>query len=273
MAKNENLKIGIVGLGTVGSVLKHVLGFYYEVVGYDIVGKYDFGEILNTDIAFICVQTNIGTDGRLDCSHVTEVLNRLSDSNYLGVVVVRSTLSVGYMEFATKAFNGLHLVYSPEFLRERSRMQWTVCPDRIVISGSEEDIKSVLKCFEWVEDAEVLVMDHRSAEIAKLANNAFIATKVSFTNEMAAICRKLGGNSDSVMGVISTDRRVKSNEHLRPSMGAYGGKCLPKDVLELITAAENPPLLSAVHQVNEATKNNAIIDDPKQSSSKMRSGL
>jgi UDPglucose 6-dehydrogenase len=249
-------KVAVIGLGSVGGALKHTLEFFYKVVGYDINGNYEWKGILDSDILFICVQTNTGDDGRLDCSHVTEVLSRLSEDSYKGIVVIRSTLRIGYMEFATKTFQNLHLVYSPEFIRERSRLQWSVCPDRIVMSGSREDVDRALKYFGWAEEAEVLVMDYRSAEIGKLANNAYIATKVSFTNEMEMICRKLGGDAESVMDIVTTDRRVRTKEHHRPFLGPYEGKCVPKDTLELITAAENPILLSAVHKVNEVVKNN-----------------
>lgn len=252
--KKDHLKVGIVGLGYVGGALKHALDFFFEVSGYDIKGKYDWTKILASDIVFVCVPTDGGKDGRLDCSQVTNVLEKLRKDDYTGIVVIRSTLRVGYMEFATKSFPTLRLVYSPEFLRQRSRLQWTVNPDRIVMSGKEEDVKKALEFFRWAEEAEILVMDYRSAEIGKLANNAFIATKVSFTNEIQSICEKLGADPEKVMSVIMTDRRVRSKEHLRPYLGGYGGSCIPKDTMELITSAGNPVLLSAVNEVNKKAK-------------------
>ena len=97
-------------------------------------------------------------------------------------------------------------------------------------------------------------MDHRSAEVAKLAHNGFIATKVSFTNEIENICEELNADPVSVMSVIWSDRRVKSKEHLRPHMGPYGGKCVPKDTRELMNASSRTVLLKAVEAVNQAKK-------------------
>lgn len=254
MRKNRK-KIGIVGLGKVGRAAKHVLEYWFDCVGYDIVGDYSWKSILETDCVMICVSTPSRKDGRLDCSNVDDVLSKLSEDKYSRLVIIKSTIAVGYMGRASKAYPQLRLVYMPEFLRERSNFQWFVNPDRLVISGSEKDCEEALSCFSWVEDAEVLIMDHCSAEIAKLAHNAFIATKVSFTNEIENICEKHGGDPEKVMSVIWADRRVRSKEHLKPGLGPYSGKCVPKDTEELINASpENTILLKAVSLVNEKAR-------------------
>lgn len=247
-------RVGVVGLGAVGGALKHTLDFYYDVSGYDVNGDYAWEDILRTEIVFVCVGTPEGEDERLDCRQVIAVLERLDGDEYPNPVVIRSTLRVGFMDQATARFPRLRLVYSPEFLRERSRLQWSVCPDRLVLGGREEDVRVVLRFFEWAEDAEVLVMDYRSAEIAKLVHNFFIATKVSFTNEVERIALDLGADPVAVMDVVAADRRVKSKDHLRPFRGPYGGKCVPKDTKELMHAAGDTILLRAVHQVNELVK-------------------
>ena len=253
-------KIGIIGLGSVGKANEHALGFYHTVLGYDIRGEYDWKSILETDMVLVCVDTPIGEDGRLNCSHVTEVLHKLHADAYQNPVVIRSTVRVGYMDNATKMFPDLHLVYMPEFLRERSRLQWAVCPDRLVFAGAKEDIIKVLEAFDWVEDAVIIEMDFKSAEVGKLAHNAFIATKVSFTNEIEDLCTKLGADPHDVMEVVTADRRIKSKEHLRPHFGPYEGKCVPKDTIELMNATEDAPLLRTVHEVNERVKKEEMND-------------
>jgi len=250
----RRMRVGIVGLGAVGSALKHALAFFHDCLGYDVNGDYRWDDILATDILFVCVGTPERAGDRLDCSQVTNVLGRLNEDGYPNPVVIRSTLRVGFMAGATARFPRLRLVYSPEFLRERSRFQWSVCPDRIVVSGRAEDVRETLHVFEWVEDAEILIMDHRSAEVAKLAHNAFIAVKVSFTNEIERIAQRLGADPCAVMDVITADRRVKSREHLQPFKGPYGGKCVPKDTRELIAAAGEAPLLRAAEEANERMK-------------------
>ena len=233
-------KIGVVGsMGTIGSVVKHVFSYFYSnVIGYDIKGEGSWQDIIDCDIIFICVPTP-EKDGRLDCSIVEKILNDLSDM-FNDIVVIKSTVRIGFMDEMQKKFPELRLVYMPEFLREKSAYQWFLNPDRIVIAGEKKNIEEVLEVFTWLEnDIPILVMDFRSAEIAKLAHNAFIAVKVSFTNEIELICRRFDANPEDVMRVIWEDRRIKNSAHLRPGMGPYGGKCVPKDTRELINAYGN----------------------------------
>lgn len=254
--KNEvKAQVGIIGLGAVGSAFAHAMSFFHPCVGYDITGKGSWNEILKAPMVFVCVQTPEGLDGRLDCSAVDDVLTRLTESQFQGICVIKSTVRVGYMDSAKARFPHLCLVYMPEFLREKSNFQWSVNPDRIVISGDETAVDEVLNLFTWIdgldETVPVLRMSFLDAEIGKLAHNAYIATKVSFTNEMERISREHGADPSNVMSVIHADRRIKSQEHLRPGLGAYGGKCVPKDTRELINASHNTPLLRAVESVNE----------------------
>ncbi len=255
MKKPKNQGIGIVGLGSVGAALKHTCDFYHQdVCGYDIRGNHNWTKILDCDIVFVCVPTPEDKNRRLDCSAVDNVLERLGNKGFRGIVAIKSTLRVGFMEQARLRYPGLRLVYCPEFLREKSRLQWTICPDRIVLAGSREDTEAILDVFTWAENAEILLMSDRSVEVAKLAHNAYIATKVSFTNEIERICNEIGANPEDVMDVVTADRRVISREHLRPYLGPYEGKCVPKDIRELIAASKSAILLKAVEKVNERTR-------------------
>ncbi len=252
MVLNANSKkVGVIGLGSVGKAVLKALEYFYTCIGFDIIGDYSWDTVVDTDIVFICVPTPEGLDGHLDCSEIDVVHERLVQSKYNGLVVIKSTVRVGYMEKAVKRFSQLRLVYMPEFLRERSSYVWFVNPDRIVVSGDVADVEQALSYFHWVEDAEILAMDYRSAEVGKLAHNAFIATKVSFTNEIESICNELGADPTDVLSVIWADRRVKSREHLKPFLGPYGGKCVPKDTRELLLSSSKSTLLKAVERVNE----------------------
>lgn len=243
--------LAVVGLGKVGSVLRTVLGHFYPVSGFDIQTDSHWEPVLQAAAVFVCVQTPGGGDGRLDCSHVTDVLERLSQDGYHGVVAVRSTVSVGYMDEVCRRFPGLRLVYFPEFLRERSRLSWATNPDRLVIAGPTDAVDLILGLFDWVEDApRMRLKTYRAAEIGKLAHNAYIATKVSFTNEIERISKEQGADPEEVMSVVSADRRVASREHLRPGLGPYEGSCVPKDTRELLSVAASPVLLAAVEEVN-----------------------
>ena len=245
-------RVGVVGLGAVGKTLAHILSWYHEVVPYDIKGVYDWKPILGTDLVLICVDTPQGADGRLNCQNVDNVLKRLEHGGFTGPIAIRSTLKVGYMNQAAAAHPELRLVYFPEFIRERSRLQWTVQPDRLVLAGDERDVRVVQSVFEWVEDTPTLRMSFLEAELGKLAHNAFIATKVSFTNEIERICEMYQVDPENVMRVVTADRRVVSQEHLRPNKGPYNGSCVPKDTHELLIAGGQAPLLSAVEGIRES---------------------
>jgi UDPglucose 6-dehydrogenase len=245
-------RVGVIGLGAVGKTLAHTLSWFHDVVPYDIKGSYDWERILSTDLALICVDTPLGSDGRLNCSNVNDVLNRLQKGGYARTIGIRSTVRVGFMTQAAVTHPKLRLVYFPEFIRERSRLQWTVCPDRLVLAGEERDVRVILSAFDWVEDAPTLRMSFLEAELGKLAHNAFIATKVSFTNEIERICQSYDADPEKVLQVVTVDRRVLSREHLRPNRGPYNGSCVPKDTHELMVAGGGAPLLAAVEQVKES---------------------
>jgi len=239
--------VGVIGLGAVGSAVYHGMSAHYPCIGYDIDDDHDWADILRTDIAMVCVPTPEAEDGRLDCSAVVDVLQRLVRDGYERPVVVKSTVRVGFMDEAAASFPHLRLVYMPEFLRERSRFTWFLNPDRLLLSGRTEDVDEVLSYFSWAKGATVIRTNHASAELGKLAHNGYIATKVTFTNEIEQIAKEVGADTAIVMAVVSADRRVRSDGHLRPGFGPYGGKCVPKDTAEL-TAVARPEarLLRAV---------------------------
>ncbi len=242
--------VGIIGLGSVGYAVIHGLSQYYSYAGYDLLNSFSWEPILETEIVFICVGTPMNEKGRLDCTNVEQVLERLHMDCYSGVVVVKSTISIGFMDSMAKKFPGLRLVYMPEFLREKNSFSWFVNPDRIVAAGQSDDVAEALSYFTWVKGAEIITTDFKSAEFAKLAHNTYIAAKVSFTNEMERNCRAVGANPMDVMKTVWTDRRVQCSSHLTPGLGPYGGKCVVKDMNEL-TNSTNSEFLSAVRTVND----------------------
>ncbi|WNY29261.1 hypothetical protein MmiEs2_14860 [Methanimicrococcus stummii] len=251
-------KLAVIGLGSVGKAVKHTFDFFYDTVdGYDIDGRGNWENVLHSDISFICVSTPESEDGHLDCSNVDNVLCRLSASGYSGICVIKSTVSVGFTDASTKKYSNLRIVYMPEFLREKSNFTWFVNPDRLVISGEIADMDKVIELFWWVDDVgesvPILKMKNIEAEIGKLAHNARIAVLVSFTNEIESACMEYEADSDNVMSVIHADRRVNSKEHLKPKLGGYGGKCVPKDTKELIVSMKNPILLTAAEERNRIT--------------------
>lgn len=251
--------VGIIGLGSVGRALRAVMGYYYDIVGYDIIGKHDWKKILECDVVFICVQTPEGSDGRLDCSHVDNVLEKLSKDGYHRLVVIKSTLRVGFMDSASEKYNDLKLVYSPEFMSEKNAFIWTANPDRIVLSGKNEHMDSAQSFYFWAKDAKIIRTDYKSAEIGKLAHNAYIALKVTFANTMELISDNYGANAIDVMRIVYSDRRVANSAHLEPYKGPYGGKCVPKDTSELINAFGNlAKLLMVADEINDELSESSV---------------
>ena len=173
--------------------------------------------------------------------NVIDVCSKLSEDEYSGVVVVKSTLHPGTMDMMESEYPNLRLTYMPEFLREKDAVEWFAEPDRIVISGEQEDVKLVLSSFEWVpESIPRLRMKHLEAELGKLAHNAYIATKVTFTCEIERIAKEFGVDPYPVMESVWTDRRVRNSAHLTPGLGGFDGKCVPKDTAALSSVDRDP---------------------------------
>tara|TARA_B100001142_G_scaffold330130_1_gene396449 strand:+ start:5975 stop:7243 length:1269 start_codon:yes stop_codon:yes gene_type:complete len=241
------MKIGIVGLGAVGTAVIEGLQSYHKTYGYDIDGRGKWEEILRTDVVLICVPTNGLSDGKLSSEIVEDVIARLSDSDFLGLAIIKSTLQPGTMTHLHSSYRHIRMVYMPEFLREKDAIDWFQNPDRIVVGGSPEDVDEALSCFDWVPDSVPrLVMTFLEAEIGKLAHNAFIATKVTFTCEVEHLCRTFDANPITVMEVVWSDRRVLNSAHLTPGLGGFDGKCVPKDTQALKSLDVDTPLLDTV---------------------------
>jgi len=247
------MKIGVIGLGIVGQTIFHTMKFFYRhVKGYDKYKPSDsFEDVLDTDIIFIAVPTN-EKEGKLDCSIIINVLEELERASYRGIVCIKSTVGINFLD-ETRKFN-LRIVYMPEFLHVKNRLADFVSPDHIVMSGGKKDLDILRQVFFWVDNSKFFFVDDRTAEITKLAINAFAATKISFVNEIARICHEVGANSEKVMEILRHNKRC-APEYTDPTRGPYGGRCLPKDTRELINCTNKSVILKAVEELNETIKN------------------
>ena len=245
-----NVKIGIIGLGSVGQAAYSTLREYHEVTGYDIDGRGNWNDILETDVAMVCVSTNGSENGFLDMTNIHSVAQRLNDSSYNGLVVLKSTLQPRTTDDLKEKFPRVRLSYVPEFLREKDAEEWFRNPDRIVYSCQDQDEATLLQSFDWVNHIVPRIrMSNLEAEFGKLAHNSYIATKVTFTCEIERLCRINSIDADKVMEVVWRDRRVDNPSHLTPYLGGFGGKCVPKDTLALVM--EDPDDNSILHCLHE----------------------
>ncbi len=222
--------------------------------------------IQNSQVIFLALPTPPGDDGSADLSYVLKVAGQLSHmiTEYT-VIVDKSTVPVGTAEKVAAVLSIdlypslFDVVSNPEFLREGVAVDDFMKPDRVVIGTSSERAKEVMKMLyePFVRQGNpVLFMDERSAEMTKYAANAYLATRISFMNEIANLCDKVGANVDMVRMGMGSDTRI-GKRFLFPGVG-YGGSCFPKDVQALaITAAQSSyefKILNAVMEVNRLQK-------------------
>lgn len=221
--------------------------------------------IKDAKIIFLALPTPPGEDGSADLSYILTVAAQLGGmmTDYK-VIVDKSTVPVGTAEKvkATILANGgkaFDVVSNPEFLREGFAVDDFMKPDRVVIGCSSEESRKLMNELykPFVRQGNpILFMDEKSAELTKYAANAFLATKITFMNEIANICERVGADVDMVrMGIGSDDRIGK--RFLFPGIG-YGGSCFPKDVMAIAKSADEVGygfrILDAVMQVNEIQK-------------------
>ena len=226
--------------------------------------------IAGADCAFICVGTPPQPDGSCDLSYVRQVAHEIGRymRNEL-VVVDKSTVPVGTADMVRGiikeelAARGLVLnvdvVSNPEFLKEGDAISDFMKPDRVVLGTDSERAASIMRelysPFARTRE-KLIVMGVRSAEMTKYAANCMLATKISFINEIATICERVGADVRDVRTGIGSDSRI-GYQFIYPGVG-YGGSCFPKDVKALIQTAESagvePMLLNAVEAVNARQK-------------------
>ena len=210
----------------------------------------------NCEVAFLCVPTPQGEDGSADLSYVQRASEEISAAlPFEAIVVNKSTVPVGSTKVVEKALKrpDVKVVSNPEFLREGSAVQDFLKPDRVVVGS--DDQAAALKVASLYDglSTRVIITDPASAETIKYAANAFLATKLSFVNAIAAICEGVGADINDVVVGIGSDKRIGEN-FLRPGPG-WGGSCFPKDSRALIKIAEDADysfdLLKGVITVND----------------------
>ncbi len=218
--------------------------------------------IPNSEFVFICVDTPSSFSGEADMRAVRSAATMLAQHIADGTVVVnKSTMPIGSGDFVSQIIQesvdpSVHfsVISNPEFLREGRAVDDVLNPDRIIL-GSEGDNDAISRLIELYRalEAPVVVTDRRSAEMVKYASNSFLATKISFINEIAQICERVGADVTVVAEGMGYDERIGSL-FLQAGVG-FGGSCFPKDVKALAHIAQevdtHPQLLNAVLDINQ----------------------
>ncbi len=276
------MKIGIYGSGAVGFAVgkgfskqgHNVLFFDIDenkvkgLVSQGFDATSDSGKaVVDSDVIFVCVPTPT-VRRKIDLSYIRaagrEIGRRLKSRKGYSLIVVKSTVIPGTCQgkvipliekfSGKKAGVDFGLCSNPEFLRENQAFEDFINPDRIVIGELDARSGDLLETLYKGFSCPVIRTDLKTSELAKYANNAFYATKISFFNELHLICRKLGANSETARKIVQLDRFYPT--HPWSHGKSFGGRCLPKDLDALIHfAASNklckPALLRAVRKVNE----------------------
>jgi UDPglucose 6-dehydrogenase len=218
-----------------------------------------------SEIVFLCLPTPQSEDGSADLSRVMSVADQITEHiNGDKIIVSKSTVPVGTVDKVRQIFkkvtkHTVDVVSNPEFLKEGAAVQDSLKPDRIVIgTRSKRVIEKMTELYEpFVRTGNpILFMDEHSAELTKYASNAFLATKISFMNELANLCEQTGADVNSVRKGMGSDPRIGS-QFLFAGVG-YGGSCFPKDVKALIKTSQEHgyelKILKAVDEVNMRQK-------------------
>jgi UDPglucose 6-dehydrogenase len=221
--------------------------------------------VRSAEVVFIAVGTPQGDDGNADLRAAMGVAHQIADAAQRYTVVVnKSTVPVGtaarmQAEIGARTKVEIDVVSNPEFLKEGAAIDDFLKPDRIVIGSPSERARTIMSELyaPFVRtESPIYFMDPRSAELTKYAANAMLAARISFMNEVAMLCERVGADVDSVRKAMGSDERI-GQKFLFPGCG-YGGSCFPKDVKALIATARSNgldfTLLSAVDAINDRQK-------------------
>ena len=247
------MKVGIIGQGFVGTAVREGLKQFYEIDTFDLdENKRDVDYIEDiidrNDIIFVCLPTPMKKDGSCDTSIVENTIIELDDlaltrqcSNR--IVIIKSTIPPGTTERLNEECKHIQIIFNPEFLTEANFIEDFKTQDRIIIGGPRPASTKVRQLFYKVfPKAHIIKTSSTIAEMVKYMTNTFLATKVSFANEIFEICERLGIDYDKVTEYATYDERLgKSHWSVPGPDGHYGfgGSCFPKDINALISVAKN----------------------------------
>lgn len=227
------MKIGVIGLGMVGSAIRHGLNrIGHTVVSYDIKKpETALADVLPAELVFVCVPTPALTDGSCDTSIVRGVVGDLAKSNYRGLVVIKSTVEPGTTDLLQKQNSQLRLAFCPEFLRERAQYVDFVEYHHVCIIGAYSDNDyELLKKTHGSLPKNFAKMTPLEAELSKYYWNVFNALRIVFANQFYDVCKAVDADYQKIKNALVQhpnipDVYLEANENFR----GFSGNCLPKD--------------------------------------------
>ena len=271
--------IGIIGQGFVGNAVYQKFKNYYEVLTFDLKAKLcnsTYEEVhRNCHTIFFCLPTPMNKDGSCHLKLVEKQLYELNESckeDYIKkLVIIKSTVPPGTTNKWNKRFKNLDIIFNPEFLTEVNAVQDYENQTRIILGGPRKTTTKLKPIFSKVfPKAAIIKTDSTYAEMVKYVTNTFLATKVSFANEMYQICEGLNVDYDKVVEYALYDERLGKSHWAVPGPDGdfgYGGHCFPKDTKALIRVAESlsihPTMLISTNTKNDEVRTNKDWENMK----------
>ena len=262
------MKIGIIGQGFVGTAVNEGLKPFFKIETFDINKDSTCSSVTElsekSDVIFVCLPTPMKIDGSCYLDIVEDTLLGLDIIKECKTIVVKSTIPPGTTEKWNKKFNYIQVVFNPEFLTEANSIEDYKNQNRIIIGGPRPATTKIKRIFaKAFPKVPIIKTGPTTAEMVKYFANCFLATKVSFANEMYQICENLNIDYDKVVEYVKYDERI-GNTHLNvPGPDGdfgYGGHCFPKDIGALISLAHDlnvrPRMLTATECKNNDVRTN-----------------
>jgi nucleotide sugar dehydrogenase len=235
----KKFKVGVIGNGFVGGAISFAFSTVSDLRVYDtdpLKSLNDLGSVHDCDYVFICVPTPMFEDGSQDLSYVENTFEKATKEP---VYILKSTVLPGTTEQLSRKYSNFKIIFSPEFLTERTAKLDMLTQSRIILGGElllTEKVKTLFN--QRFKSINIIQTDSITAELTKYMNNTFFATKVSIMNEFKLLCDKIGANwEDAIKGFVSDGRIGDSHLNVPGHDGklGYGGTCFPKDVNALLS--------------------------------------
>ena len=237
---------------------------FYQVETYD---KYDLGKSTHSkisdivelsDVIFVCVPTPMRQDGSCYTGIVEEVIREINENANGQIVVIKSTVPPGTTDRINQEYTHSTVIFNPEFLTEANFIQDFKNQSRIILGGDRKGTNIVRQIYSRIfPNATIVKTGAKHAEMVKYFTNCFLATKVSFANEMYNICNQLDLDYDKIVEYATYDERLGKSHWAVPGPDGdfgYGGHCLPKDLSAIVSEFDTYGLLEAVEQVNDQVR-------------------
>lgn len=269
------MKIGIIGQGFVGNAVYQKFKNFFNVLTYDIDKNKcnsEFDHVVDeAKFIFVCLPTPMNSNGSCDFQIVENTLKQLNDKKRNLIIIIKSTIPPGTTEYFNKSFKNLEIVFNPEFLTERNAVEDYNNQDRIIIGGPRPASTLVKQLFSRVfKNSHIIKTGSTHAEFVKYFTNCFLATKVSFSNEMFELSENFELDYDKVIEYAKLDKRLGNSHFNVPGPDGdfgFGGHCFPKDLNAIVhltnLKSTTNNVLKAVLKTNDKVRKNRDWEDMK----------